>query len=787
MTPSPSPSSSSSSSLSYDVVMLFPLLMFSIFNYCKDKISIPSQVVQDMLRRQIGILSLLLLGFSLGCATYQEYYYDDFVLQDGLDYIFVTIKFFVSAMLLIFYCKGKCVRRFLTNNYFWFVFNGTLAAIVIKLNDYNVSLVNLCATVFFLCYSMTEVAFFLSKRERDDFYFSTSAGLSVAWFVLFYRPPNDEEDEDNRIIVILPLMVYLAFLICLPDFRNSDLIDEHSAEFADLKELKEEIEKLNQQLIETNEEVSELHQLNKELVDYKNLVISEKNTTVESYQNMIDNLMEKSAQNESRCSEIETELRRAQATSTCLSQFDSIKLISIVKFERKQEKELYKKHKAQLNEELNAKNSRLTDAERQINELSSSLKWNKEKVRELETRNTSLQKLLETYKDVDVEDYARLKKDVHNMKQKMEEKDAEIKTLNSLVSKKQQEIMSQLEQDVANEKQRNEIAQGEANLQTDIEKQERLVAQLKKRNEIISKEKEEMSKENQTLSKQLEKLKQAERSDDQIMKDQEEKDQRIQAKSKAFMELEKHKQALKHCFDELEKLKQTAGSLPEGTSLVQLLSRSTTTGDLATAFISAAEKFETIARSISGELGAPLLEPSVAETSHPAAPALLQTLPFKRAAVWSCSDTTNKETTQIQEESNADMAAPASKKLKVSNSTSEIEGQSTGVNEPSDAGGDLLGNLNEESEKEVVDIPVEKEDSKVPEHTIDTKEAEQETEINAEEANVDKTVGTDVEFDGGPQESRSGQGDKQQSTMEEDKREEGELEGDDEDVGNITG
>ncbi|KAM7250664.1 hypothetical protein ACFE04_022547 [Oxalis oulophora] len=527
---------------------------------------------------------------------------------------------------------------------------------------------------------------------------------------------------------------------------------------------------------------------------------------------------------------------------------------------------------------------------------------------EKENLDQKISELLERCKNVDVENYARLKKDVHHTEQTLKEKNAHIEELESLVSKKQN-TMAQLEQDIANsrsvisenEKQMNEIAQREANFKTEIDRQKRLLVQLKRRNETISKEKEEISKENQSLLKQLEKLKQAKRSGgdisiDQIMKDQEEKDQRIQslekaverlrvqlakekdkrnntekaitdsvenvtqAKNKAFMELEKHKQALKRLSDELEKLKQTASSFPEGTSLVQLLSGSTT-DDLATAFISAVENFEKVALSISSELGASLLEPLVADASQPAvsapivvsAPsttvpppqsvgptimhqppaktterkeslkatnenrrkiirpqlvkqphgdvemsetvqsqdnepsdvALPQTQPLvrKRPAVPSCSDMTNEETTQSQGESNTDMAAPASKKLKGSDSTSVIE-------EPSDAGVDLTRDLNEESvesEKEVDDVPVEKVNSKVSEQTIDFDEVEQQTENNAEEANVDKTIGTDVEFDDGPRDSKSGKEDKQPSTMEEDEREEGELEADDEDVeGDIT-
>ncbi|KAM7259829.1 hypothetical protein ACFE04_015570 [Oxalis oulophora] len=491
------------------------------------------------------------------------------------------------------------VRTLLTNNYFLFVFNGTLAAIVIKLNDY----VNLFATVLLLCYTITAVAFFLDKKERDDLYFSNSAGLSVACFMLFYRPPNDKEDEDNQIIVILPLMMYLAFLICLLEFRNLDLIDEHSA---DLVELKAKIEKLNWQLIRKDVEVSELHRSNRELVEYKDLEISVKNTTIESYQNTIKNLMEKKRNF-----------------------------------------------------------TRDTKTQRQIKERSSSLMWSKEIVRELETRNTYLQKELlsskdtataneeilsdelsttykDTYKDVVVEDYAHLKKDAHHMEQKLEEKDAAIKALNSL---------------------------------------EKLMALLKRRNEIISKEKEEIRKENQTLSKQLEKLKQAERSDDQIMKDQEEKSTGIEEPSDAGGDLPR---------DLNKESEKEVVEIPVGKEYSKV---SEQTIDI-------------------NEVEHDTVESQDTEPSHATLP---QTPPRKRSDVPSCSDTTNKETTQIQEESNADMSAPCHDPI------------STGVEEPSDAGGDLPRDLNMESEKELVEILVRKEYSKVSEQTIDINEVEQET------------------------------------------------------------
>ncbi|KAK8526986.1 hypothetical protein V6N13_084854 [Hibiscus sabdariffa] len=265
--------------------------------------------------------------------------------------------------------------------------------------------------------------------------------------------------------------------------------------------------------------------------------------------------------------------------------------------------------------------------------------------------------LLERCRNIDVEEYDRLKNDVQQKEEKLKEKDAQIEEMTNLLAQKQ-DIISKLEQDLANskselnekEKKLNDSLQLEANLKSDMEKQKKLVLQFKRRAENFAKEKDQISKEAQALSKLVEELKQGRKSGsditgDQVMKEKEEKDTRIQilektverqreelkkekdehqnekakrikcertimeavrksekGKATVLSELEKYQLALKRTSEELEKLKHAEGNLPQGTSVVQLLS-GTISDDHASPYLSAAEDFERVARSILNELG----------------------------------------------------------------------------------------------------------------------------------------------------------------------------------------
>ncbi|GLU08559.1 hypothetical protein SLE2022_254650 [Rubroshorea leprosula] len=295
--------------------------------------------------------------------------------------------------------------------------------------------------------------------------------------------------------------------------------------------------------------------------------------------------------------------------------------------------------------------------ESQLRERQVELESSKKEIEMHRTEKDFLEKrvseLLERCRNIDVEDYDRLKNTVQQMEEKLKEKDVKIEEMTNLLSKKQ-ETISQFEQDLAKsrleiserDKRLNDNLQSEANLKSDMEKQKKILLQHKRRLETLLKEKDQISKENQALTKQLEELKQGKRSISNTTGDQavKEKDTRIQILEKilekhredlkkekdehqtekanrlkseqaisesvqkvekgrtmVLSELEKHQQALKHLSDELEKLKHAEGNISEGTSVIQLLSGNIL-DDQAAAYLSATEDFEKVAHSILSEL-----------------------------------------------------------------------------------------------------------------------------------------------------------------------------------------
>ncbi|KAL0724392.1 hypothetical protein Bca4012_038991 [Brassica carinata] len=151
-------------------------------------------------------------------------------------------------------------------------------------------------------------------------------------------------------------------------------------------------------------EMSEVHKSKRqlmELLEQKDSEISEKNSNIKSYLEKIVKLTDAGSEKESRFAEAGAELARSQAMCFRLSQ----------------EKELMERHTKWLDEELTAKvdsyaelrrrhsdleaemSAKLVDVEKNYNECSSSLNWHKERLRELETKITSLQEELTSCKD----------------------------------------------------------------------------------------------------------------------------------------------------------------------------------------------------------------------------------------------------------------------------------------------------------------------------------------------------------------------------------------------------
>ncbi|KAK6926183.1 Nucleoprotein TPR/MLP1 [Dillenia turbinata] len=277
---------------------------------------------------------------------------------------------------------------------------------------------------------------------------------------------------------------------------------------------------------------------------------------------------------------------------------------------------------------------------------------------EKEHMQRTVDELLLRCRNIDVEEYDRLKSDVQQLQITLRDKDSQNEEINKLASERQVRL-AKLEHELEsckqelNEKENkiNDLLQAQSILKSDVEKQKKMFVQLKKRSETLAKEKEELMKEKQVLSKQLEdsrlgKKSMVDAAGDQAMKEKErEKDTRIQIlektlerereelrkekedhktekakrlkneravmdtvrnvhqeRKKLVDEFEKHKVAVKKLSDELEKLKQASVNLPEGTLAIQALAGSALDG-LANSFNQAVEHYEKVANTVFGELG----------------------------------------------------------------------------------------------------------------------------------------------------------------------------------------
>ncbi|KAK9278500.1 hypothetical protein L1049_028066 [Liquidambar formosana] len=247
-------------------------------------------------------------------------------------------------------------------------------------------------------------------------------------------------------------------------------------------------------------EASELHTSKRqlmELVEQKDLEISEKNATIKSYLDKIVNLTDNAALGEARLNDIEAELARSQAASARLSQ----------------EKELIERHNVWLNDELTAKvdnlielrrkhtefeadmSAKLADAERQFNECSSSLKWNKERVRELERKLTALQEELCSSTEAAADTEERLSAEISTVNKLVElykesseewsrkagELEGVIKALETHSSQVENDYKERLENEVSA---RNEFEKEAADLKEKLKKCETEIEATKKANEL---------------------------------------------------------------------------------------------------------------------------------------------------------------------------------------------------------------------------------------------------------------------------------------------------------------
>ncbi|XP_039114966.1 LOW QUALITY PROTEIN: nuclear-pore anchor-like [Dioscorea cayenensis subsp. rotundata] len=208
--------------------------------------------------------------------------------------------------------------------------------------------------------------------------------------------------------------------LCRLQAENAQLAASAEGHLSELAEARAEKHQLHLKAIgkdgeieRMNVEVSELHKSKRqllELVAQKDVAISERNATIQSYLEKIVDLTESTTSKAAIIHENEAELSRCRATCERLSQ----------------EKELIEKHNAWLNEELNTKvnslielrkkhmevevdmSAKIADLEKQLDDSSNLYKRSKDRVHELEGKLTSLEEDLHLSKDAAANNEERL-------------------------------------------------------------------------------------------------------------------------------------------------------------------------------------------------------------------------------------------------------------------------------------------------------------------------------------------------------------------------------------------
>ncbi|XP_010429808.1 PREDICTED: nuclear-pore anchor-like isoform X3 [Camelina sativa] len=282
--------------------------------------------------------------------------------------------------------------------------------------------------------------------------------------------------------------------------QNAKLQSDLDDRLAELAQSQAQKHQLHLQSIEKDGEVermtaemSELHKSKRQLMDLleqKDAEISEKNSTIKSYLDKIVKLTDSSSEKEARLAEANAELARSQAMCSRLSQ----------------EKELTERHAKWLDEELTAKvdsyaelrrrhsdleadmSAKLVDAERNYNECSSSLNWHKQRLRELETKISSLQEDLSSCKDVATTTEEQYNAELHTANKLVElykesseewsrkagELEGVIKALEERLSQVENSYKDRLEKEVSTkqllEKENEDLKQKLEKCETEIEK-----------------------------------------------------------------------------------------------------------------------------------------------------------------------------------------------------------------------------------------------------------------------------------------------------------------------------
>ncbi|CAH8258672.1 unnamed protein product [Arabidopsis lyrata] len=243
---------------------------------------------------------------------------------------------------------------------------------------------------------------------------------------------------------------------------------------------------------------------------------------------------------------------------------------------------------------------------------------------ETDLHKKRVDELRETYRNIDVADYNRLKDEVRHLEEKLKAKDAHVEDFKKLLSEKQNKI-SLLEKELTNckkdlserEKRLDDAQQAQASMQSEFNKQKQELEKYKKIQSTLNmtkrkyeKEKEDLSKLNQSLSKQLDEAKEAgkrtttDSAVEQAIKEREEKEHRIQLMDKYVHtlkdEVRKKTEDLKKKDEELTKERSERKSVEKevGDSLTKIKKEKTKVDEE----LAKLERYQTALAKLSEEL-----------------------------------------------------------------------------------------------------------------------------------------------------------------------------------------
>ncbi|KAL0725759.1 hypothetical protein Bca4012_040358 [Brassica carinata] len=248
--------------------------------------------------------------------------------------------------------------------------------------------------------------------------------------------------------------------------------------------------------------------------------------------------------------------------------------------------------------------------------------------KESDLEKKRVDELRETYKNIDVDDYNRLKDEVRQLEEKLKAKDNHIEGFKKLLLEKQNKI-SLLEKDLTNckndlserekdltrckaelsEKEKTLEAgqQAQATMESETEKLKAEIAKIKRSytymKKKLEKERDDLNSDNQSLSKQLEEAKEAgkrtttDATVEQAVKERDEKEQKIQILDKYLHSL---KDDLKKKDDELTKEKTERKSVEKilGDSLAKIKEEKTKVDEE----LAKLERYQTALANLSEEL-----------------------------------------------------------------------------------------------------------------------------------------------------------------------------------------